>query len=113
MKSKTWLFIISIFSFLTALSVSGYVQQKSGNPLEHGFNAIIDFENLRAEDIAQKADNVIAESRMEFEKIYEIPKDKRIFDNTLLPLDNYYERSNTASGIINLMASIIVIICLS
>ena len=102
---KTRLFVIIVFMFLLVCSIGGHTQQKSSNPLEYSLNEIIDFKNLHANHIAESADNVVAESKMEFGKVYKIPDNQRTFDNTLLPLDDYYERYASASGIISLMAN--------
>ena len=95
------LFLIAVIPLLSADRNS----PQSTNPLLGKFNEIIQFADLNAENIKEATDVSIREARESLEKLYTIPKEKRNFDNTMLELDNIYNKVGNVYGCIYLMGS--------
>lgn len=104
MKHK--LTTILLFCFvLTLPSIAANKNSSSTNPLLGKFNEIIPFADLTAEHIKEATDVSIKEARESLAKLYTIPKEKRTFDNTMLELDNIYNKAGNVYGCIYLMNS--------
>ena len=73
------------------------------SPLLIGFNEVIDFKNVSKTDVKTAADAVIAETKGTLEKIYKVKPKKRTFENTMLPLDDLYDRYSQVAGGINIL----------
>jgi thimet oligopeptidase len=79
---------------------------KSTNPLLGKFNEVIQFADLNAENIKEATEISIKEARESLEKLYTIPKKQRTFDNTMLELDNIYNKAGNVYGCVYLMGSV-------
>ncbi len=103
---KLKLTIILLFCFvLTLPSIAADKPSSSTNPLLGKFNEIIPFADLTAEHIKEATDVSIKEARESLAKLYAIPKEQRTFDNTMLELDNIYNKAGNVYGCIYLMNS--------
>ena len=107
MKKILYLVILfSLFTTLPLLSAGGNSSLiKNANPLLVGFNEIIQFSELTPEYIKEATEISIKEARESLEKLYTIPKEQRNFDNTMLELDNIYNKVGNVYGCIYLMGS--------
>ena len=100
--------ITTILLFCFVLTISSTAADKSSsstNPLLGKFNAVIPFADLTAEQIKEATDVSINEARESLAKLYTIPKEKRTFDNTMLELDNIYNKAGNVYGCVYLMNS--------
>ncbi|KAA9325494.1 M3 family metallopeptidase [Adhaeribacter soli] len=79
--------------------------KKSGNPLLYGFNQVVDYKNATKTDVKTAAEAVIAETKTSLAKIYKVKPKKRTFENTMLPLDNLYDRCGQVLGAIEILAN--------
>jgi thimet oligopeptidase len=94
-------FLISIIPSLAADKNSS----NSTNPLLGKFNEVIPFADLNADNIKEATDVSIKEARKSLDKLYAIPKEQRNFDNTMLELDNIYNKAGNVYGCVYLMGS--------
>jgi len=69
------------------------------------FNEPILFEKITANSIIPATNGIISESRQALEKIYNIAKDARTFDNTMLVIDDIFDKLNNYAGLFELMAN--------
>lgn len=104
MKHK--LTTILLFCFvITIPSLAADKNSSSANPLLGKFNDVIQFADLTAEHIKEATDVSIKEARESLTKLYAIPKEQRTFDNTMLELDNIYNKAGNIYGSVYLMGS--------
>jgi len=104
MKHK--LTTILLFCFvITIPSLAADKNSSSANPLLGKFNDVIQFADLTAEHIKEATDVSIKEARESLTKLYAIPKEQRTFDNTMLELDNIYNKAGNVYGSVYLMGS--------
>ncbi len=104
MKHK--LTTILLFCFVISLPLLAADKNSSStNPLLGEFNEVIQFADLSAEHIKEATDVSINEARESLAKLYTIPKEQRTFDNTMLELDNIYNKANNVYGCVYLMGS--------
>jgi thimet oligopeptidase len=97
---------ILLFCFVISLPLLAADKNSSStNPLLGEFNEIIPFADLTAEHIKEATDVSIKEARESLAKLYTIPKEKRTFDNTMLELDNIYNKAGNVYGSVYLMGS--------
>ena len=97
---------ILLFCFVISLPLlAADKNSSSANPLLGKFNEIIPFADLTAEQIKEATDVSINEARESLAKLYTIPKEKRTFDNTMLELDNIYNKAGNVYGCVYLMNS--------
>ena len=97
---------ILLFCFVLALpSIAADKNSSSANPLLGKFNEIIQFADLTADQIKEATDVSIKEARESLAKLYTIPKEQRTFDNTMLELDNIYNKAGNIYGCVYLMNS--------
>ena len=68
------------------------------------FNEPIDFAALKAEEVTEAADAIMKISDASLAKIYAIADDDRTFDNTMLALDDAYDKFGNVSSSIYLVA---------
>lgn len=104
MKNKLTLFLL----FYLVVAISSFAADKNSsqsNPLLGKFNEVIQFADLTAEQIKEATDVSISEARKSLDKLYSIPKEKRTFDNTMLELDNIYNKAGNVYGCVYLMGS--------
>src|SRR5688572_25837750 len=79
--------------------------KQTKNPLLIGFNEVIDFKNVSKTDVKTATDGVIAETKVSLEKIYKVKPKKRTFENTMLALDDLYDRYSQVAGGINILSN--------
>jgi thimet oligopeptidase len=107
MKNKLTLYLL--FYLVIAfplLAADKNSSQSSNNPLLGGFNEVIQFADLTPEYIKEATKLSIKEARESLEKLYKIPKEQRNFDNTMLELDNIYNKAGNVYGNVYLMGSV-------
>jgi len=97
--------ILLFWFVLTLPSLTAVKNSSSNNPLLGKFNEIIPFAGLTAEHIKEATDVSIKEARESLAKLYTIPKEQRIFDNTMLELDNIYNKAGKVYSCVYLMNS--------
>ena len=97
--------ILLFWFVLTLPSLTAVKNSSSNNPLLGKFNEIIPFAGLTAEHIKEATDVSIKEARESLAKLYTIPKDQRTFDNTMLELDNIYNKAGKVYSCVYLMNS--------
>ena len=97
--------ILLFWFVLTLPSLTAVKNSSSNNPLLGKFNEIIPFAGLTAEHIKEATDVSIKEARESIAKLYTIPKEQRIFDNTMLELDNIYNKAGKVYSCVYLMNS--------
>jgi thimet oligopeptidase len=103
------LFKINSFLFIAIyFSVAGVClsQNQNGDPLPGKFNQPIQFANLTAEYIQQATDLAISQAKESLDKLYQIPKEKRTFDNTMVTLDGIYNKVGNVYGSVYLMSNV-------
>jgi thimet oligopeptidase len=102
--------ITSILIFCLVISIPILAAEKntsgSTNPLLGKFNEVIQFADLNADNIKEATELSIKEAREALEKLYTIPKEQRNFDNTMLELDNIYNKAGNVYGCIYLMGNV-------
>ena len=104
MKHK--LTTILLFCFVISLPLLAADKNSSStNPLLGEFNEIIPFADLTAANIKEATEISIKEARESLAKLYAIPKEQRNFDNTMLELDNIYNKAGNVYGSVYLMGS--------
>jgi thimet oligopeptidase len=79
--------------------------KKSENPLLIGFNEVVDFKKVTKADIKNATDAVITETNQSLAKIYKVKPKKRTFENTMVTLDNLYDRYSQVSSAINILSN--------
>ncbi len=79
--------------------------KKSDNPLLIGFNEVIDFKSVSKADVKDATEAVIAETKTSLGAVYKIKPKKRTFNNTMLALDNLYDRFSQVAAGINILAN--------
>ncbi len=98
---------ILLFSFILAIpSFSADRNKSSNNPLLGEFNEIVQFADLTADQIKEATDLSIKAAKESLAKLYTIPKEQRTFDNTMLELDNIYNKAGSVYGCIYLMGNV-------
>ncbi|MBE0570081.1 MAG: Zn-dependent oligopeptidase [Ignavibacteriaceae bacterium] len=103
---KHTLTTILLFCFVISVPLLAADKNSSStNPLLGKFNEIIQFADLTAEYIKEATDVSIKEARESLAKLYTIPKEQRTFDNTMLELDNIYNKAGNIYGSVYLMGS--------
>jgi thimet oligopeptidase len=105
MKHKLTKFLL-FYLVLSIPLIAADKDSSSTNPLLGKFNDVIQFANLTAEDIKEATDVSIKEARESLTKLYAIPKEQRTFDNTMLELDNIYNKAGNVYGCVNLMGDV-------
>ena len=104
---KHTLITILLYCFvLTIPSLAADKNSSSANPLLGKFNEVIPFADLTADNIKEATDVSINEARESLAKLFTIPKEQRTFDNTMLELDNIYNKSGNVYGSVYLMGSV-------
>ncbi len=105
MNQKLTTFLI----FCLIVSIPSFAADKNSsqsmNPLLGKFNEVISFADLNADNIKEATDVSIKEARESLDKLYAIPKEQRTFDNTMLELDNIYNKAGNVYGCVYLMGS--------
>lgn len=91
------------FCLVLLLAVAAFGQ--SPNPVLPEFNAIIRFDELNAENVKTATDVLVENTKSRLEAIYNVPKDDRSWNNTMLAIDNLYDELSTGFGIIYLMGN--------
>jgi len=76
----------------------------SSNPIFHDFNQPIDFKALEASHISEATESIKSMTDQELNKIFEISNDQWTFENTMLALDNLYDKFGAVQRSIYLMA---------
>ncbi len=104
MKHKLTTFLIFCF-VLTLPSIAADNPQSKSNPLLGKFNEIIPFADLTDAQIKEATDISIKEAREALSGLYTISKEERTFDNTMLELDNIYNKAGNVYGCVYLMGS--------
>jgi thimet oligopeptidase len=102
MKHKLTTYLLFCF-VLTLPSIAADKNSSPTNPLLGKFNEIIPFADLTAGHIKEATDVSIKEARESLAKLYTIPKEQRTFDNTMLELDNIYNKAGNVYGCVYLM----------
>jgi thimet oligopeptidase len=74
------------------------------NPLMNELNQVIDFENITAQNVIDATDHSIAKAKDDLQQIYNLPKESRSFDNTMLALDDVYNELVKVNEVISLLA---------
>ena len=109
MKLKT-LCISITFLFITVIAHSADKNNTESslreNPLFFSFNNTISFAELSPEFVKEATEVSISEAAKSLEALYVIPKEKRNFDNTMLELDNIYNKAGNVYGSIYLMGNV-------
>ncbi len=108
MKKTFQLFILScLITYLPIFASDNNSHSgKSNNPLLCEFNGIIPFAELTADNIKEATEISIKEARESLAKLYTISKEQRNFDNTMLELDNIYNKVSNVYGPVYLMGSV-------
>jgi len=104
MKNKTTTFLLFYLVIFVQLLAADKNSSQS-NPLLGKFNEVIQFADLTAEQIKEATDISIKDARESLSKLYTIPKEQRTFDNTMLELDNIYNKAGNVYGCVYLMGS--------
>ncbi len=104
---KLMLILIAFVCSVTLAIDDSKVEDKSEiNPLFIEFNETILFSDLSVDYINEATENSISAARESLEMLYNIPKDKRTFDNTMLELDNIFNSASNVYGCVYLMGSV-------
>ncbi len=104
---KLMLILIAFVCSVTLAIDDSKVEDKSEiNPLFIEFNETILFSDLSVDYINEATENSISAARESLEMLYNIPKDKRTFDNTMLELDNIFNSTSNVYGCVYLMGSV-------
>jgi len=98
--------VFALVTFLLLAAGFSFSQSESGDPLPGKFNQPIQFANLTAEYIQQSTDLAISQAKESLDKLYQIPKEKRTFDNTMLTLDHIYNKVGNVYGSVYLMSNV-------
>ncbi len=104
MKNYFALFLLGTFLYVSCGSNKNQDKKMTNNPLEFGFNQVIDFKSLTATNVKEITTQTIAGVKQNLAKIYDIPKEKRTFDNTMLAIDDAINVFSNVSNIVYLMA---------
>jgi thimet oligopeptidase len=102
------LHVASLLSFVLLVnSVDVYAKndKKRKNPLAYSFNEQIDFKSVTAPDIVEATELAIAETNAALAKIYSVPKGKQTFENTVLAVDDFSDRSSAVLLSINILSN--------
>jgi thimet oligopeptidase len=84
----TTIFLVIAVSMLA----TSYSYVDPTNPFIYRFNKTIDFAAVKVEDIKSITQHSIDESKVELEKIFAIPANQRTFQNTMVALDDVYNK---------------------
>lgn len=105
MNNKPTIFLLFCLVITIPLLAADNNSTQSTNQLLGKFNEVIQFAELNAENIKEATDVSIKEARESLSKLYTIPKEQRTFDNTMLELDNIYNKVGNVYGCVYLMGS--------
>ena len=104
---KLMLILIAfVCSASLAIDDSKVEDKSETNPLYFGFNETVLFSDLSVDYIKEATESSIDEARESLDKLYNIPKEERTFDNTMLELDNIYDEASDVYGCVYLMGSV-------
>lgn len=76
------------------------------NPLFTPFNEVIDLGTIDENDIASSTDMAIVRANVSLKAIYDVPSDRRNWDNTMLALDNLQNDLSNVTSLIYLMVNV-------
>jgi thimet oligopeptidase len=79
---------------------------QTGNPLLGKFNEPVQFDQLTNDFVKEATESSLDEAKKSLEKLYSIPANERTFDNTMLELDNIYNKVGKVYGSIYLMGNV-------
>ncbi|HEY7752034.1 MAG TPA: M3 family metallopeptidase, partial [Ignavibacteriaceae bacterium] len=79
---------------------------QTGNPLPGKFNEPVQFDQLTNDFVKEATESSLDEAKKSLEKLYSIPANERTFDNTMLELDNIYNKVGKVYGSIYLMGNV-------
>ena len=102
------LLIFFISSLIFAAEGKTGTKIEPANPLMLKFNEVIDFSNLTTDNIKEATNAVIEKAKKDLQKIYEVKKEDRDFNNTMLALDDVYNEVGSEFGVIYLMGNVLV-----
>ena len=102
------LLIFFISSLIFAAEGKTGAKIEPANPLMLKFNQVIDFSNLTTDNIKEATNAVIEKAKKDLQKIYEVKKEDRDFNNTMLALDDVYNEVGSEFGVIYLMGNVLV-----
>lgn len=74
------------------------------NPLLNDLNQVIDFESITAQNVIDATDQSIATAKDDLQQIYNLSKETRSFNNTMLALDDIYNELVKVNEVISLLA---------
>ena len=106
MRSLTKFIFLLLISLQPFAFTANMIAEDSDNPFLFGFNETIKFSEITADQIVTATDVSIQESRESLDRLYSIPTEERTFDNTMLELDNIYNKVSNVYGCIYLMGSV-------
>lgn len=106
MKHKLTSFLVFLLILIIPSLAADKNSTQNTNPLLGKFNEVIQFADLTADDIKEATDVSIKEARESLAKLYAIPKEQRTFDNTMLELDNIYNKAGNVYGCVYLMGNV-------
>ena len=98
--------IAFVCSAALAIDDSKVEDKSESNPLFIEFNETILFSDLSVDYINEATESSISVARESLEMLYDIPKEKRTFDNTMVELDNIYNSASNVYGCVYLMGSV-------
>ena len=106
-KTLNILIVTSTFAFQFSFAGNHPEENKdSQNPFLNHFNTLINYSTITADEIKSATDITIENAKKSLEKIYNIEKDKRNFENTALAFDDIYNDLSSVEGPIYLMANV-------
>ena len=110
MKKLFFSCLILLIVSITLLASNNKLESKNNpaNPLMLKFNQMIDFSNLSSANINEAAEVTIEKAKNDLTKIYNVKKEDRNFDNTMLALDDIYNEVNNVYGVVYLMGNVLV-----
>ncbi len=110
MKKLFFSCLILLIVSITLLASNNKPESKNNpaNPLMLKFNQMIDFSNLSSANINEAAEVTIEKAKNDLTKIYNVKKEDRNFDNTMLALDDIYNEVNNVYGVVYLMGNVLV-----
>ena len=77
----------------------------AGNPFITEHNRQINFSNIDSLTVVSAVNEVIAQARSDFKKIYDIPSEKRTWENTLMAIDDILSKVNIVYATGDLLAN--------
>ncbi|MDX5443144.1 MAG: Zn-dependent oligopeptidase, partial [Hymenobacteraceae bacterium] len=104
-RQRLFSLILLITVLFSAFAPAASAEQKRQNPYFNNFNQAINFGEVTAADVKEATEQAIAEAKKAKDAIVAVKAKKRTFDNTMLAMDNFYDKLYSVAYVSSILSN--------